>query len=133
MTTDDPTIDPELRRRDTRHRTFLLWVAGWGGLLSLAALVLAGARAALSTSAGALLALLNLALVIRIVKRGAGSAKTPPGGASLLASVKTLALFGVVAWLLTSHLVGPLFLVLGYTALPIGIAFGALLSDKARD
>jgi hypothetical protein len=49
----------------------------------------------------------------------------------IFAVVKMLVLFGGMWLLMTNGLVAPIPLVVGYGALPIGIAIGSLVSDKA--
>jgi hypothetical protein len=129
---------PRRRRLDARMRTSLAAVAISGGLLTLGALVFGGASSALSVGIGAGLALGNLWALARIVVAllPDGSGRTPGGGLggwALLGMLKMVGLLGAV-WLLMRHrVVSPLPLVIGFGALPIGIAIGALVSDRGGE
>jgi hypothetical protein len=50
----------------------------------------------------------------------------------VLAVLKVVGLFGGVWLLLGSHLVEPMGLVVGWGALPLGVALGAFVSDKTE-
>lgn len=119
-------------------RTSLAAVAISGGFLTLGALVFGGAAAALSVGTGAGLALGNLWALARIVVAllPDESGRTPSGGLggwALLGMLKMVGLLGAV-WLLMRHgVVSPLPLVIGFGALPIGIAIGALVSDRGGE
>jgi hypothetical protein len=129
---------PRRRRLDARMRTSLAAVAISGALLTLGALVFGGASSALSVGIGAGLALGNLWALARIVVAllPDGSGRTPSaglGGWALLGMLKMVGLLGAV-WLLMRHrVVSPLPLVIGFGALPIGIAIGALVSDRGGE
>jgi hypothetical protein len=121
---------------DPRMRACLLCTAGAGGVFSVAALAFFGLRTGLSVATGGALATGNLWALARIMgallPSGRPEAMAQSRAAwSLVAALKMLALF-VVVWLLMSEgLVAPLQLVVGFGALPIGIAIGSLVGDKA--
>jgi hypothetical protein len=122
-------------------QTALGAVVAFGLLFAVGAALLWGLRAAISVGAGALLAASNLWVLSRIIARVLGNMTSsdgadspePKGGGGLwavLALVKMLVLFGGVWILMTKGLVDPIALVVGYGSMPIGIAIGALVSDK---
>ncbi len=109
-----------------------------GGLLAGAAAALYGGRTAFSVAAGAGHAAGHLWALARVVasflpredEAGAGSAGAKVGTWGLLAPLKTAGLL-VAAWTLLSYRVAsPLPMLVGFGALPIGIAIGALVSDR---
>ncbi len=120
---------------DTRLRTSLGAVLVAGGALALSALAFAGLSIGLSVLAGAALAGGNLWLLARIVAEllpsdRAGAEAQSRGGWALVAALK---MFGLVAlaWLLMRHgIVSPMPMLVGFGALPIGIAIGSLVSDR---
>ena len=120
---------------DPRLRVAIRAVAVAGAGLTLAGLAFFGARVGLAVAAGAALAAGNLVALARIV--GAMLPTTPEGaraqsraGWGLLAALKIGALFAVL-WLLMRHAaLPPLGVLAGFGALPIGIAIGAMLSDR---
>ncbi len=106
-----------------------------GAVLALCALAFAGVGAAVSVAAGAGLAAGNLWLLARIVTallpddRPGAEAQSRAGWAL----VAVLKMFGLLAlaWLLMRHgIVSPLPMLVGFGALPIGIAIGSLVSDR---
>jgi hypothetical protein len=116
-------------------RRSILAVAVVGGVLSLVSLLFFGLSTAFSVGVGAALAAVNLWALARIV---AALLPTGPAGAraqskaawGLLATIKLFGLIAVV-WLLMRHgIVSPIPMVVGFGALPIGIAIGSLLSDR---
>jgi hypothetical protein len=117
----------------TLRATFKV-VALSGMVFSLGAALLMGPVAALSVAMGALTALSNLYVLTRIVAALAipfEDAKTNGGFVwGVIAFGKILVLFGGLWFLMTRHLVDPIPLVVGYGCLPIGIAIGAVVSDK---
>ncbi|MDP9033861.1 MAG: hypothetical protein M3O50_03580 [Myxococcota bacterium] len=136
---------------DRRLRVAIGAVALSGAVIALAGALFSGAGAALSVGTGAALATGNLWLLARIVtslfpNERSGAADSPIAephrttGASttrasaawtLLVVLKMLALFAVV-WLFMRHgLVSPLPMLVGFGALPIGIAIGSLVSDRS--
>jgi hypothetical protein len=127
------------RRLDARLRASLVSVALTGATFALAALALFGLSAAASVAVGAGLATVNLWALARIVaallpdEAGGPTGTTGASGAvawALLGIVKMFALFAVV-WLLMRHgVVSALPMLVGFGALPIGIAIGSLVSDR---
>jgi hypothetical protein len=122
-------------RFDARLRTSLGAVVIAGAALALLALAFASVGAGLSVLAGAALAAGNLWLLARIVAEllpsdRAGAEAQSRGGWALVAVLK---MFGLVAiaWLLMRHgIVSPMPMLIGFGALPIGIAIGSLVSDR---
>jgi hypothetical protein len=130
-----PRAEVPPARFDARLRMSLRAVVITGGALALVALAFAGAAAALSVAAGAGLAAGNLWLLARIVTallpddRPGAEAQSRAGWA-LVAVLKMSGLLAL-AWLLMRHgIVSPLPMLLGFGALPIGIAIGSLVSDR---
>jgi hypothetical protein len=127
---------PEPQGMDARMRTSIAAVAIAGGALTALALVAFGPGAALSVAVGGAIATGNLWALARIIAAllpgdtGGAQAQSRAGWA-LLAVLK---LFGLVAvvWLLMRHgVVSPLPMLVGFGALPIGIAIGSLVSDRS--
>jgi ATP synthase I chain len=121
---------------DPRLRTAIATVAIVGAALSAAALAFFGPAAALSVTMGGGIAAANLWALARIVaallpaEPEAAQAQSR-GGWALLAALK---MFGLVAavWLLMRHgVVSALPMLVGFGALPIGIAIGSLVSDRS--
>jgi hypothetical protein len=114
-------------------RTFMT-VGASGALLTVAAALASGGVAAFSVAMGALTALSNLFVLSRIVGALAvpyADARTHAAFAwGVIALGKIMLLFGGLWLLMTRHLVDPIPLVVGYGSLPIGIAIGAVVSDK---
>jgi hypothetical protein len=113
----------------------------WGVVLSGAALTLGatafvGSAAIASVALGAVLAAGNLWALARIVRAllptdALGAKAQSRAGWALVALLKTGTILGVV-WLLMRHrIVLPLPMVVGFLALPIGIAIGSLVSDRS--
>ena len=143
--------DARRRPLDPRMRTTILAVVLSGAALALGGLLTSGPDAALSVSIGATVAATNLWALARIVtallpvssKESAAfssnanglnlAAHVPasPAAWSLLAAVKMLALFAVVWLLLRYAVVSPLPMLVGFGALPVGIAIGSLVSDRS--
>jgi hypothetical protein len=119
---------------DRRLRTTFVTVGACAALLTLGGAFAFGSRGAVSVALGGLVALSNLFVFARIVASVAVPMAAPPRHAQLLWTVlalpKTMLLFGGVWFLVTRHLVDPIHLVVGYGCLPIGIAIGAVVSDK---
>jgi hypothetical protein len=99
-----------------------------------------GPFAALSVGTGAAIAAFNLWALARIVTAllptdSKPAAHLPASAASwaLLAVLKMGGLFLVVWLLLRYALVSPLPMLIGFGALPIGIAIGSLVSDRSED
>lgn len=121
---------------DARMRVSLSAVAVTGALLSLGALVFFGVSTAFSVAVGGAIATANLWALARIIaallpSEADGARTQSRAGWALLAALK---MFGLVAlvWLLMRHgVVSPLPMVVGFGALPIGIAIGSLVSDRS--
>ena len=123
------------RGMDRRLRVALITVvvaaAGFSGVAAYAWSM----RAALSVAVGGAIAAANLWVLARIVgslmpaegETVASNAKTAWG---VMALLKLTVLFGGVWFLMTKHLVDPIPLVVGFGALPIGIAIGSIVSDR---
>jgi hypothetical protein len=128
--------DVSPRRYDARMRTSIRAVAIAGIVLTLVAAVFAGLGAAFSVAAGAALAAGNLWLLARIVAEllpsdREGAEAQSRAGWALVAVLKMFGLLAL-AWLLMRRgLVSPLPMLVGFGALPIGIAIGALVSDRS--
>jgi hypothetical protein len=134
MTTASPTTE----RRDPRLTAALVAVAVCGALLCVGSVFTHGPKVAGSVAAGAAIAASNLYVLSRIVRaliggdqagegRGAGMGA---GAWGVLALGKMLVLFGGIWLLMTSGRVDPIGLLVGYGSLPIGIAFGSIVSDR---
>lgn len=117
-------------------RTSIRTVALIGALEALGALLFSGFGAALSVGAGAALAAGNLWLLARIIAEllpsdAEGAESQSRAGWALVAVLKMFGLLGG-AWLLMRHgIVEPLAMLIGFGALPIGIAIGSLVSDRS--
>jgi hypothetical protein len=90
-------------------------------------------RAGISAAVGATIAASNLWVLARII----GATARPDASKSalawaMLALVKMLGLFALVWLLIRWGIAQPLPLVLGYGALPIGIAVGSVVSDRTE-
>jgi hypothetical protein len=123
----------ELKIGDTRLRVAMLTVAIVGTLLTAGAGLWANGRAGLSIGIGAMVALSNLYVLSRIVATLAVPHEGEPHVGltwGVIVTGKIMVLFGGLWLLMTRHLVDPIPLVVGYGALPIGIAIGAVVSDK---
>jgi hypothetical protein len=131
-----PPAEAPPARFDGRLRMSLRAVVITGAVLALFALAFAGAGAALSVAAGAGLAAGNLWLLARIVTAllpddAPGAEAQSRAGWALVAVLKMFGLLAL-AWLLMRHgIVSPLPMLVGFGALPIGIAIGSLVSDRS--
>jgi len=111
-------------------------VAIAGGVLSIAALAVSGLWSAFSVAVGAAIATGNLWVLARIVwallpSDAEGARAQSRAGWALVALLKMVGLVGVV-WLLMRHgVVSPVPMMIGFGALPIGIAIGSLVSDRS--
>lgn len=141
------TDAPAPRPLDGRMRTSIASVALVGLGFALVALVTFGPGAAFSVAVGAAIAAGNLWALAKIIgallpddseaarsqsKAGAGEGRPRPntGAWALLAVLKMFGLI-VAVWLLMRHgVVAPLPMLVGFGALPIGIAIGSLVSDR---
>ncbi len=119
---------------DARLKTSILAVLALGAAFGLAGAVLFGMRAGFSVVVGASVAAANvwaLAKVIAGLLPADGQA--PAGGVAswlVMALLKVVALFGGVWLLMSRHVVSPLPLFVGIGCMPIGIAIGAIVSDR---
>jgi hypothetical protein len=136
------TAQPDARSRplDARLRTSLAAVAFFGALLTLGTLATLGPKAAASVGVGAAIAVANLWALARIVAallpdgtdRDRDDARASGAGAwALVALLKMFALFGVVWLLMRNAIVSPLPMLVGFGALPVGIAIGSIVSDRS--
>jgi hypothetical protein len=103
--------------------------------LTAGAIALRGAHAASSVAVGGALAAANLvafrSVLATLTAAVAGTGRAG-GVVSVLLGMKLLILLAGVWVLLSWHVVTPAGLALGYVALPIGVAIGTLLCDKAH-
>jgi len=132
MSTGD---EQRIQGLDPRTKTAIVGVAGTGAMLAIGAGAGWGLHAGVSVAVGSLIAVANLYGLARIVgalvgARVEGDASSGMWG--LLAVFKVVGLFGGVWLLLASHLVLPVALVVGWGALPIGIALGTFFDDKTE-
>jgi hypothetical protein len=116
-----------------RIRVAIITVAVLGTLFALVAGTLWSAHAGISAAVGATIAASNLWALARIV----GATARPDASKSalawaMLALVKMLGLFALVWLLVRWGIAQPLPMVLGYGALPIGIAVGSVVSDRTE-
>jgi hypothetical protein len=141
------TKKPENPERDD-IKTSVVAATGLGVLFTLGALGTHGGKAAMSVALGAAIAVANLltmrAIVRALVRAPEGEkgeeeapgddekkdhrAAGKRGGAAwgVFALLKLFALFGGIWFLLTSGVVAPIPLVVGYGVLPLGIAAAGL-------
>ena len=130
-----PPAEAPPARMDARMRMSIRAVVWTGGVLTLCALAFAGLGAGVSVAAGAGLAAGNLWLMARIVTAllpddSPGAESQSRAGWALVAVLKMFGLLAA-AWLLMRHgIVSPLPMLVGFGALPIGIAIGSLVSDR---
>jgi hypothetical protein len=116
-------------------RRCLAGVAIAGGVLAVVALAVADPRSAFSVAVGGAIATANLWVLARIVHAllptdAAGARAQSRAAWGLVAALKMVGLIGVV-WLLMRHgVVAPMSMMIGFGALPIGIAIGSLVSDR---
>jgi hypothetical protein len=134
MTTNATKSEPGLATFDGRLLSALIAVVLTGTLLAVAARLLWGMRLAISVEAGGAIAASNLYVLSRIVHGMTLSGLSGAGGGAaawgVVALVKMLLLFGGIWWVMARGLADPIGLVVGYGALPIGIAIGSIVSDK---
>ncbi|WP_437295794.1 ATP synthase subunit I [Sorangium sp. So ce426] len=130
---DPPHEEPDAEERpgvgDATMRSVLRWVAGTAAVLSVAALLAYGTRAALGVCIGGAIATVNLYVFARIVdaflsRRGHTVSWT------LIAMIKLLGLMGGVWLLLKSEVVSGVALMVGYASLVVGITLGTLFGPK---
>jgi hypothetical protein len=131
-----PTEAEPRPRLDAQLRASLLAVALTGATLAAVTLPLFGFFSAFSVAVGAGLAAGNLWALARIVSAllpAEDGDRAPGRSAGPWVLVGLLKMFGLIAvvWLLMRHgLVSALPMVVGFGALPIGIAIGSLVSDR---
>jgi hypothetical protein len=110
---------------ETHGLASALWAVVLVGIIAtVAAAVIGGPRAALGVGLGASLAVANLWAVNRIARAFFGRAPRLPWG--LVALAKFSLLFGAVVLLVRLGVADVLSLVIGYGALPFGIAASQL-------
>jgi len=121
---------------DRRMRTSIVAVAACAAAFTAGALAFASTRAAIAVALGGALAAGNLWLLARVVaallpdSRSAAEAQSR-GAWGLVAALKMVGLVAV-AWLLMRRgIAAPLPMLIGFGALPIGIAIGSLVSDRS--
>jgi ATP synthase I chain len=134
-------IDPDGARPaganglDARMRASLWAVALIGAAMTVGALLVLGPHEAISAGIGAMIAVGNLWVLARIVSAllppegKNGPPRGGPGAWALVAALKMLGLFGLVGFLMRRELVSPLPMLVGFGALPIGIAIASIVSD----
>jgi hypothetical protein len=116
-------------------RTAVKSVAVAGAVMTAGAIALFGPREGISVAAGAGLATGNLwalgRVVVSLLPEESGAAAAQSRGAwGLVAALKTAGLL-VAAWaLLRYRVAAPLPMLVGFGALPMGIAIGSLMSDR---
>lgn len=118
---------------DPRLRAAMVGVAAAGGAFAIVGAAAWSLRIGGSVLLGAALAVTNLWVLARIVRAVTAGARPGAGGKLwvLIALLKLLVLFAVVWGLITRDLVEPVALMAGFGALPIGVAIGSLVSDRA--
>jgi hypothetical protein len=129
------TEAPGGRRLDAQLRASLVAVAVAGAALALAALPLFGISAAFSVAVGSALATGNLWALARIIAAllptdGESARQKNTAAWALLGVLKMLGLIAVVWGLMDHGIVSPLPMLVGFAALPIGIAIGSLVSHR---
>jgi hypothetical protein len=129
MTSGSSGAQRESGLGDARLRASFIGIAACGVVLALGALVLAGRKAALSAGIGAAVGEVNLWALARIVSALLRNERA--GVWTHVALLKMFALFGVVGLLMRYAPVAPLSMVVGFSALPMGIAIGSLMSDRS--
>jgi len=120
--------------RDPQTRAAIVGVAVIGILLAIGGAAGWGLRAGLSVEVGSLIAVANLYMLARIVGALLGARTDGEGNAAmwgLFAILKVVFLFGGVWALLASNLVAPAGLIVGWGALPIGVAAATLAGGGA--
>jgi hypothetical protein len=117
---------------DPRLRMALYAVVATGTLFSLIGATKFGSHVGISVAVGAGAAALNLWALAKIIRAlmTRGAAKSVAGW-SIAFMLKLVFLVGGLWLLLTWGVVSTLPLAVGYGTLPIGIAIGSLVSDKA--
>lgn len=120
------------RENAQRFRWLLGSLVASGLTLTAGAAALRGSAAGSSVAVGVAVAALNfvaLRYLIRALTASAAGTGKSGGILSVLMSMKLMILLAGVWLLLSRHLVTAGALVVGYCALPIGVAIGTLLCD----
>lgn len=121
---------------DSRRFGWLLGsILASGFALTAAAVALGGSRAGSSAAVGVAVAALNfvaLRYIVRALTEAAAGTGKSGGIVTVLLSMKLAILLTGVWLLLSRHVVSAAPLAVGYVALPIGVAIGTLLCDKAH-
>jgi hypothetical protein len=118
-----------------RFRWLLGSILASGLALTAGASALRGSRAGSSVAVGVAVAALNfvaLRFIVRALTAAAAGTGKSGGIVTVLLSMKLAILLAAVWLLLSRHMVSAGPLALGYVALPIGVAIGTLLCDKAH-
>jgi hypothetical protein len=110
-------------------RASFVGTAACGVALAVGALLFSGPKAAISTSIGVIVAELNLWALARTVS--ALLSNPQPAVWIWIGPLKMLALFAVVGLLMRYAVPSPLSMVIGFGALPMGIAIVPLMSDRS--
>jgi hypothetical protein len=131
-----PSTEEHGGRIDARLRTAVRSVALAGSVMALVGAAFMGLKTGLSVAVGAGIAAGNLWALARIVAALLPSDSTSASvqsraGWALLALLKMGGLFAVVWLLMRYGVVSPLGMLVGFMALPIGIAIGSLVSDRS--
>lgn len=121
-----------MKELDPRLKMAIQVVVATGLLFALVGGTQFGGKVGLSVAVGSSIAASNLYVLARIIDAlmSPGATKSV-GGWSLAFALKLLFLFGGIWLLLSWQVVSALPLAIGYATLPIGIAIGSLVSDKA--
>lgn len=125
----------DLRENARRFRWLLGSILASGLALTVGAAALRGSNAGASAAVGMAVAALNfvaLRYIIRALTAAAAGTGQSGGIVTVLLSMKLAILLAGVWLLLSRHLVSAGPLAIGYCALPIGVAIGTLLCDKAH-
>jgi hypothetical protein len=128
-----PQPSPHPRRlrhfADARLRASFVGTAVCGAALALGTAALVGARAGFSAAIGTAVAEANLWALAQIVS--ALLQGQHAGAWGVVAPLKMFALVAVVGVMMRYTAIAPLFMVVGFGALPMGIAIGSLMSDRS--
>jgi hypothetical protein len=132
----DLPAEPHRAPLDGRMRAALKAVLVSGAVLAAGGSAAFGARGGFSVAAGAGLATANLWALARVVtsllpEGGDAAAAQSRGAWALVALLKTIGLLGAAWLLLRFRVASPLPMLVGFGALPIGIAIGSLVSDRS--
>ena len=120
-------------RTDRRMRATMIAVAATACVFSAVAAYAFSLRTALGVAIGGAIAVSNLWVLTRIISSVMPDEEGPRRDAKtawgILGGFKFVLLLGLVWFLMTKHVVDPIPLLVGFGALPIGIAFGTLVRD----